>query len=128
MAEITTATLVFDEYPDDEIVVRLSPVPMRHYFALVEKWDAAERLGDYAALFREFAEAGLLISWTFPEPCDVDGFLARDFKLGVAIVREWIQGVRDVPLPLPRSASAGTPSTPEASPSNSPEPTSSTAS
>ena len=122
----TTATLVFYEYPDDEIVVRLSPIPMRAYFDLLADYDAANTAPAYAALFERFVGLGLLVSWTFPEPCDVDGFMARDFKLGLAIVKQWIVGVRDVPLPLPRSASGGTPSTPEASPPSSTEPSSST--
>ncbi|CAB4173624.1 hypothetical protein UFOVP1028_38 [uncultured Caudovirales phage] len=119
-----TATLVFEEYPDDEIVVRLSPVPMRDYFGLAQQLDAASSAADYTALFGAFVDAGVLVSWTFPEPCDLPGMMARDFKLNLAIIRQWIAGVRSVPLPLPRRPSGGTPSTPEASPPSSTEPSS----
>lgn len=124
MAE-TTATLVFDEYPEHEIVVRLAPVPMRLFFDLMAESDTARTVGALRDLFAKFIDAGLLVSWTFEEPCTLDGYLERDKALGIAIVRQWIEGVRNVPLPLPLSASGGTRSTPEASQPSSPEPSSS---
>jgi len=115
MAEITTATIAFAEYPGEEIVVRLAPVPMRLFFEIMAEHGTASTVGQWTELFRKFIDAGLLVSWTFPEPCDLSGFLERDIKLGQAIIGQWIEGVRNVPLPLPVSASGGTPSTPEAS-------------
>lgn len=114
----TLATLVFEDL-DGEVVVRLSPVPMRVYFDLIKRRAEASTVEDYEALFRAFCDAGLLVSWTFPEPCNFDGLMARDVKFGLAVLRDWVAGVRSVPLPLPRSASGGTESTPEASPPSS---------
>ena len=104
-----TATIVFDEYPDDEVTVILSPVPVATYFDIIEKantlrFDPAE----FRALFEQFAP--FIDSWTFPEPTDADGLLAQDYNLGLAIIREWAREVRSVPLPLRLTPSDGTPS------------------
>ena len=113
-----TLRLTFEEYPDDEIVLRLSPVPMTVFFDIVERFDRAQAgtLADKLDLFRSFGDAGLVESWSYPEPTNGDGLLARDFGLAIQIVSQWLEGVGQVPRPLPPSASGGTLSTPEASP------------
>ena len=111
MAE-KTATLVFDEYPADEVVVRLAPIPMEDYFDVLERFDAVKEGAGFdgiRGLFDRFADVAL-VSWTFPEAADAAGLRRRDLNLALAIIGQWISGVRDVPLPLPLSSSAGAPS------------------
>lgn len=117
-------TLVFDEYPDDEIVLRISPVPMGDYFDIIELYDGAMETSDLTkvrALFDRFAPVAL-VSWSFPEPATAEGLYRRDFKLASALVAQWLKGVRDVPRPLPLMSSDGTASMRETSPSPSSEP------
>jgi len=98
-----TARLEFDEYPDDHIVVRLSPVSLDDFDAIVDLFNVAGRqvlAKPIRALYAKWAPVAL-ISWSFPEPATVAGLGARDPNLGLAIVRQWIEGVRHVPLPLP---------------------------
>jgi hypothetical protein len=114
-----TLRLTFDEVGD--YVLRLSPVPMDDYFAISEAWDTArakdrDALDDYRALFRTFGDAGVIESWPHEEKPDGAGMLRRDFKLALVVVSSWLAEVGKVPLPLPVSASGGTPSTSEASP------------
>lgn len=112
-----TMTLVFDEYPDDEIVLRLSPIPLGEFFALAKDFDALSEKGsgvDIPEFMRRFGDLALA-SWSFPEPATGDGLLTRDFNLALAIMAEWFSGVRNVPLPLPRKPSAGDTSGQEAS-------------
>lgn len=121
-----TAVLEFEEFPDHEIVVRLN-VPLREYEAMLEAWVAASTM--HPARLRELAErfAPYLVRWTFPEPVGLDGLLEREPVLIFAIVRGWVRGVRDVPLPLPRRSSDGdTSEDPTTSPPASPTPDSST--
>ncbi len=114
-----TAILEFEEYPDEEIVVRIAPVSVDAFFEVTEKvntlhWDPAEM----AALSEAFAP--FLVSWTFETPL---GLFAHDMTLGLGIVRNWAKAVRDVPLPLPVTPFDGTPSEAE-SPNGSDEPSS----
>ncbi len=115
-----TAILEFEEYPDEEIVVRIAPVSVDAFFEVTEKvntlhWDPAEM----AALSEAFAP--FLVSWTFETTL---GLFTHDMALGLGIVRNWAKAVRDVPLPLPVTPFDGTPSEAE-SPTGSDEPSSS---
>lgn len=115
-----TAIIEFEEYPGDEIVVCISPVPVAAFFDVSEKantlrWDPVE----FKALGEAFAP--FLVSWTFDAPLDVFG---HDLTLGVGIIREWAKAVRDVPLPLPVKPSDGELSE-ATSPTDSNEPSSS---
>jgi len=113
-----TLTLVFDEYPDEEIVLRTAPVPMSDYLAIAGLWDESRRKGgDLIGLMRRFGDVAL-VSWTFPEPATGEGMMARDLNLGIALVAHWMKGVRDVPLPLPVPSSAGDDFTPASSPAS----------
>lgn len=121
-----TATLVFDEYPDDSIDVLLSPIPMADYFDLLADFDAIQKASTrdgWFAFFRKFGDL-ILQRWTFPEEPNGDGMVRRDINLSVAIVTQWVKAVRDVPVPLPLTSSAGTGFGAETSPSNSPAPSS----
>jgi hypothetical protein len=121
-----TITIEFDEYPGEEIVARLSPVPLDTFDAIVDAYiEAAEIIPEKVrALANLFGP--LLVSWSFPEPADAAGLGARDPNLIVAIAREWIMGVRTVPLPLPVRSSAGVRSRKARNQRRSPKPSSAT--
>ena len=104
-----TLTLRFDDWPDDEIVVRIQPVPTAD---LLDIWEQLRKVRLNQESMRELAErfVPFVESWTFPEPTDADGLMARDFNLFYAIVGSWVSGVRDAPLPLLRAPSDGEPS------------------
>jgi hypothetical protein len=100
----SVAVLEFEEYPGQEIRLRISDVPLTEYWDFAEwrmEWSRAgfdelcERLGKY------------LVSWTFPEPATVEGLKARDPNLLVAMRNQWAQAVANVPLPLPVASSNG---------------------
>lgn len=115
-----TARLEFGEYPDDWVVVRISGVSVREFGRVIGAFnDAALRFmpEPVEALCDTFAP--YLDSWSFPEPADAEGLRDRDVNLLLAIVREWVTGVRQVPLPLPLRSSAGEQSEdPTTSPTN----------
>jgi hypothetical protein len=104
-----TAILEFEEYPGETITVRLSPISLDDYEKVVTLWGRAftrmlpKPLRTLYAAWCPLA----LVEWTFPEPADAKGIGARDANLGMAIVRRWIEEVRDVPLPLPARSSDG---------------------
>jgi len=114
-----TVRLVFDEYPDDEVVLRVSPIPMEDYFGVLEDWaklrsdnaDAAEMV----ALFGRFADLAL-VSWSFPEPATAEGMKRRDVNLGLAMMGQWLEQVGRVPLPLPLGSSGSEPSPEDSTP------------
>ena len=111
-----TKTIEFEEYPDDTIVVRVSPVPVDDLFTVLDAFTQFRTREGFVALVEAFAP--FLESWTFPEPADAEGLRKRDINLVLAIVREWREGVGEVPLPLPRRSSDGGPSeAPQESPS-----------
>lgn len=118
-----TATLEFEEYPGEEVVVRLSGIPVREFIALNEQWLALKWDADeLEAISTAFAP--YLLSWTLDTPIS-EGVFGHHLGLGIGIIREWIKAVRDVPLPLSPRSSDGTPSE-DRSPTSSPEPPSST--
>jgi hypothetical protein len=84
-------------------------VPMVDLFAIIDKARGLHmNVESFTDLFTAFTP--YVVGWTWPEPPDVGGMLARDYNLMLAIVYAWIAGVRDVPLPLPRQPSELTPS------------------
>ena len=98
----TTAVFVFDEFPDGEVTVRLSPVSMRDYFDFLERWNADSTIGGFRAEIAHFAEIAQP-TWTFPAA----SFEDLDYALVKAIVNAWVKRVPEVPVPLPL-ASSGT--------------------
>lgn len=107
-----TATFEYDDYPGLEVVMRVT-VPVRRYLEIVAFLDAvkldAESMEKVAEIVDEF-----LVSWTLRGDA-----LDQPLELLVGIVRAWLRGVRDVPVPLPRRSSDTGPSPePSASPSS----------
>jgi hypothetical protein len=94
------AVVEFDEYPEQEFRVRLSPVSVAAYEGIVAAFVAAAenplQPGTAQALATEFAAV-------------YDGD-TPDVNLLLALVREWIREVRLAPLPLRRKSSDGEPS------------------
>lgn len=104
----THARLEFEEYPDEWVRVRVSGVSVRDFGKVIAAYnDAAGRFmpEPIETLCDTFAP--YLDSWSFPEPADADGLRERDVNLLLAIVREWVAGVRQVPLPLRQRSSDG---------------------
>ena len=107
----THAVIEFEEHPDEWTRVRVSGVSVRDFGAVVEAYNEAARRfmpEPVDALCDKFAP--FLDSWSYPEDTTADGLRERDVNLLLAIVREWVTGVRSVPLPLPRRSSDGEPS------------------
>ena len=105
----TIAELVFDEYPDDVISVRLSPIPMGTYLQIIRDMNGADTDAKWEAAMSRFAAAAL-VSWTFPEPANWEGMQARDLALNKAIYNQWVERVGAVAPPLPRQSSSTGPS------------------
>ena len=109
-----TATLRFEGYPGEEIVVRVAPIPMEDYFGILVDFTKFTKRGtseQLMGLFGRFAELALE-SWTFPEPADAKGIRRRDVNLALAMIQQWLDEVGRVPLPLP-VGSSGTEQSPE---------------
>ena len=102
-----TLTIEFDDFPDERVVVVVSPVAMGDFLDVVDRMSHVgmnrEDVGGLLDLLVPYVE-----SWTYPEPLTVEGFMVRDFGWIVAVVNAWVDGVRDVPRPLPRASSAST--------------------
>lgn len=111
----------FEEYPDEWYRVRLSPVPLSRYRDVVAAYKAAGESGiladELVALLKVFIP--VVDSWSHEAEVSLDALLELDPNLLFALVGQWINGVRSVPLPLPRRSSDGAPSAdPETSPSS----------
>lgn len=113
------AVIEFEEYPDEWFRVRVNGVSVREFDAAIETYNESavrfmpgpiEKLCD---LFAPFLE-----SWSRDGDPDVREL---DVNLLLALVREWVNGVRNVPLPLPRRSSDGEPSEDPTPNSTSPE-------
>jgi len=106
----THAVIEFEDYPDEWVRVRLTGVSVQRFGDLVNAYnDAAlrfmpEPVDRLCELF-----APLVDSWSYDEDVNVDGLRARDVNMLLALVREWVTGVRSVPLPLPKRSSGGEP-------------------
>lgn len=100
------AVLEFEEYPGLEVTVRLSPVPMAEYFAILNDLDDPGE-GGWVALVQRFAPVGL-VSWNLAEPADAAGLVAQPYELAIGIVLQWTKAVADVPVPLPKASSSTT--------------------
>lgn len=107
-----TIILEFEEYPDDEFTVTVSPVPLATFEKISELYGTAaaeftsKGTGDgIRALAKAFGPVA------HPQAKGKGVALADlDPNLALALVRQWHAGVRKVPLPLPRRSSAGEPS------------------
>lgn len=107
---MNTARISFDEEPD-EYVVRLSPVSLRDYGAIIELYTAALSESWPESLLPLYAKfAPLIAEWSFPERITAKALESRDPNTMLALVREWASGVRRAPLPLPRRSSDTAPS------------------
>lgn len=108
---MATLTLVYEDEQETEL--RLSGVSLGTYLGFLREWNSlqgAAGVEDIEKFARRFAET-LLVSWTYPEPADAAGFLARDLGFMKAVVRDWIEAMAEVepPLPLRSSATAQSP-------------------
>src|SRR5690349_18802423 len=98
-----TALIEFDD--ESWWRVRLSGASIRQYNEIVEKYNTAvlswmpEPVDAMCVAFAPFLEG-----WSFDDPCDLEGLRGRDINTTFAVVRAWVVGVRDVPLPLPRKS------------------------
>ena len=105
-----TAVIEFDEYPDEWVRVRLD-ISVREFGVLVDTYNQAalrympEPIATLCDTFGPF-----LVEWSFPETADAEGLRERNVNLLLSLARSTIEGVRDVPLPLPRRSSDGEPS------------------
>lgn len=121
MPEPRILVIVFD---DTESEVRCSlEGTLRQFYAITDAYDVALTFdrAAMAALFDLFAP--VLVSWSYEPPATREGMDDMDPNVMLAIIRQWIFGVRSAPLPLARRSFGGVPS-PEASPSEeSPLPT-----
>lgn len=97
----TTGVLTFEEYPDDEFRVRLSPVSMGAWLDFSAEWGTA---APYAA-FRKRIDRFVALAqpeWTRNAPdLQVDAFTDLDYALVKGIVALWIERVNEVASPLP---------------------------
>ena len=104
-----TLTIEFDEFPDEHVELIISPVAMGDLLDVIGRMSSVEMtreaVGELMALVAPY-----VASWTYPEPLGLEGLMARDFGWIISVVDAWVDGVRDVPRPLPRASSAGTPS------------------
>lgn len=123
------AVIEFEEYPDEWYRVRLSPVPLDDYETVVDAYREAGEVGLLPAELR--AMVGLFVpfleSWSRDDKVTVKALGKLDANLLYALVGQWINGVRRVPLPLPKRSSDGEPSEGRSLPS-SPAPSSATTS
>lgn len=105
------AVIEFEDYPDEWTRVRLGGVSVREFGDVIEKFNEAvvrympEPIAALCEAFGPFID-----SWSYPEEPGAEGLREREPGLVFAIVRSWVRGVRDVPLPLPRRSSDGDPS------------------
>lgn len=121
-----TASIRFEDEPEQETVLRISGVPLRLLFDIQERPIRLIR-ADLTWLAEQLAP--YLVSWTYPEPADATGLLERDPNWLVALRREWIRAIAEVPLPLAvRSSDGGAFQQPPTSPTSSSTPSSSIAS
>lgn len=108
------AVIEFEEHPD-EFRVRLGPVPLVDFEAVMDAYNAAARSGLMPKPMRAMAQRFA----PFSESHDLEALVGLDLNLLMALVGQWINGVRSVPLPLPRRSSDGdTSEDPEIDPQN----------
>lgn len=129
-----TAIIDFpDTYPGLEVVVRLSPIPITTFLDFhaeiiklldSDTIDGRLRWGELAGRWAPVA----LVSWNLEAPPDPAGILGQPWEFLSALLQAWARGVAEVPLPLGRRSSDGTPSTKAASHRSSTKRSSTTAS
>lgn len=102
-----TLDIEFDEFPDQRVTVIISPVALGDLLDVVDRMTHVglnrEDIGGLLKLLVPYVE-----SWTYAEPLSVEGLMTRDFGWIVSVLEAWIDGVREVPRPLPRASSAPT--------------------
>lgn len=124
MAEF--AVVEFEEYPDEWVRLRISGVSMRGYEAIVAAAsELVERFMPEQLQALRAAILPVIDSWSFADQIDEDGLAERDPNWLLAVAREWLTGVRGVPLPL-RVRSSDTEQSEDPSPDHSDAPSSST--
>ena len=92
------AVIEFEEYPEQEFRVRLSPVPLSEFEAITEAF-----VGVIGAMLPDNTRALTVAFGPF-----YDGDLTTlDVNVFLALVREWLREVRTAPLPLRARSSDG---------------------
>ena len=103
--ETVTFTFEGTKYAGAEVTVRLSPVPIAEWVALLhetsERWTAPETLDRFARV--------ALVDWNLSDrdcaiPCTADGLSRVNPDLVAAIIREWLDQVVSVPRPFVTSS------------------------
>ena len=98
-----TLPLKFEELPP--VVVRISPVPTREFLDIVAQADTLvldpEAIDKLAAAFAPYVVS------VDGKKTSAKALLELDFNQFLAVIRAWVVGVREVPLPLPLAPDAG---------------------
>lgn len=95
------AVIEFEDYPEQEFRVRLSPIPMSTFEAVTDAFVAVVQ-----SMLPENTRA---LRDAFAQVYDGD-LSALDVNVFLALVREWLREVRTAPLPLRLRSSDGEPS------------------
>lgn len=95
------AVIEFEECPEQEFRVRLSPVPLSAYESITDAFVAV-----VSSMLPENTRA---LGAAFAAVYDGD-VAALDVNVFLALVREWLREVRTAPLPLRLRSSDGEPS------------------
>ena len=104
-----TLRIEFEDSPG-HILTIISPVSLDAYFTVREAYEAGNwgERASFTALFAAWAP--FVRSWSYKAPVSAESMNALDPHPLLAAVKAWLDGVRDVPLPLPRASSATAPS------------------
>ena len=104
-----TLRIEFDDSPG-HILTIISPVSLYAYFTAREAYEAGNwgERASFTALFAAWAP--FVKSWSHKVPVSPEAMAGLDPHPLLAAVKAWLDGVRDVPLPLPRASSATAPS------------------
>ena len=95
----------------EQIVARLSPVPLREFGEIVDLFGQA-LAGRWPDALRPLyaAWAPFVVSWSFPDDPTAETLEGQDATIVLAAIRAWITGVRRAPLPLLVTSSGIAPS------------------
>jgi len=104
-----TLRIEFEDQPG-HILTIVSPVSLDAYFTVREAYEAGNwgERASFTALFAAWAP--FIRSWSYKAPVSPESMAGLDPHPLLAAVKAWLDGVRDVPLPLPRASSATAPS------------------
>lgn len=103
-----TIRVEHDEYPDQWVDLQVSPAPVKNYFAVQKALTAIGTEESFETLFT--ALGPFVVAWSWPEEPGADGLWARDLNYVIDLGGAWLSGVAEVPLPLRRRPTDGTPS------------------